>query len=105
MDAWSLDAATELLAAINVNTDTQRPPVSSHNVSIEDPGANIPSLDTLLDLVTRFAELLSKTKYMELLESSAFSDWCDLVHRWFELFIDTLQRHKSAANLTEMYVN
>lgn len=103
MDAWSLDAATELLAAISVNTDgISRPPISSHGVT-EDAGAN---LDTLLNLITRFVEVLSKTKSVEVAAESAaaFSDWCDLVHRWFELFIDTLQGRKDTANLTEVYV-
>nr|CDS29931.1 Uveal autoantigen with coiled coil domains [Hymenolepis microstoma] len=99
LDAWSLDAATELLAAINLNTDSQRPPISSH---IEGAYANSLPMQSLLDLVVRFAELLSKTRYMELLESPAFSGWCDLVHRWFELFIDTLQRHEGTVNLTEI---
>ncbi|VUZ49651.1 unnamed protein product [Hymenolepis diminuta] len=101
LDAWSLDAATELLAAISVNADgISRPPISSHGVT-EDAGAN---LDTLLNLVVRFVEVLSKTKSVEVAAEStaAFSDWCDLVHRWFELFIDTLQGRKDSANLTEV---
>uniref|UniRef100_A0A0R3TYD0 DUF5741 domain-containing protein n=1 Tax=Rodentolepis nana TaxID=102285 RepID=A0A0R3TYD0_RODNA len=99
LDAWSLDAATELLAAINLNTASQRPPISSRN---EGACANFFSMQTLLDLVLRFAELLSRTRYQELLDSPAFSGWCDLVHRWFELFIDTLQRRQGTANLTEI---
>ncbi|KAM3188364.1 hypothetical protein ACTXT7_000338 [Hymenolepis weldensis] len=101
LDAWSLDAATELLAAISVNADgISRTPISSHGVT-EDAGTN---LDTLLNLVIRFVEVLSKTKSVEVAAEStaAFSDWCDLVHRWFELFIDTLQGRKDSANLTEV---
>uniref|UniRef100_A0A0R3TYW3 DUF5741 domain-containing protein n=1 Tax=Rodentolepis nana TaxID=102285 RepID=A0A0R3TYW3_RODNA len=102
LDTWSLDAATELLAAINVNTGGihQPPASSSHNVT-----KNVDSnFDTLLNLVIRFVEVLSKTKSLEVAAESAalFSDWCDLVYRWFEIFIDTLQGRRGSADLPEV---
>nr|CDS29933.1 hypothetical protein HmN_000258700 [Hymenolepis microstoma] len=101
LDAWSLDAATELLAAINVNADDiHQPPASSHKVT----GNASANMDTLLNLVIRFVEVLSKTKSVEVAveSTSIFSDWCDLVYRWFEIFIDTLQGRRGSADLTEV---
>lgn len=92
-----------MLTALNVPDVEQFGSPGSPTTFTDLDAVNLP-MDTALDLVTRFAEVLSKTKDY-VVDSAAFSDWCDSVHQWFELFIETLQKDKGTSGLAEKYVD